>query len=657
MRAWKITAAAWLCAYTVFCSAAADLDSGQRIIVKWKAPAAQTRDHSLAEIRQRLRADGATLQHRRSMDGRRDVLNLDRRVSANELRAILLKLRTQQTVEYAVADRRRHLHTTLPNDTYFTATPGRSGQWYLQSIEAASLHAIDAWDETQGSNSIVVAVLDSGVRFDHPDLRRVAEGGKLLDGYDFVSCDQVNCDASTATFVAANDGNAWDADPSDPGDWVDSTDTQNPIFAECEIRNSSWHGTRVAGLIGAATNNGLGIAGAGWNTRVLPVRTIGKCGGYDSDILSAIRWAAGLPVTGAPSNPTPARVINLSLGAPGECTAAYQDAIDEVRALGVIVVASAGNESARTDSPANCAGVIGVAGLRHQGDKVGYSNLGPEIAIAAPAGNCVNVFSNEPCLYSIDTTFNTGTTTPGTNGYTHQYAPNYNTGTSFSAPLVSGVAALMLAVNPYLQPDVLMSRLQTSAMPFPTVNANACQVPANDNDLQDAPCDCTTATCGAGMLDALNAVQAAKKPIVNVSGASSLNAGQSTVLDGSASLAADGQALSFTWSVVTGGASLGQNNQSSVNVTAPASAGQVTIRLTVTDSVGTTNYKDLSITVNGPTNNPSSSGSSASGGAAGGDSGGGGGGGLGVWELLLILSLAAFSRMKSAVFYLSSRRF
>src|SRR5262249_43093311 len=157
----------------------------------------------------------------------------------------------------------------------------------------------------------------TGVRFEHPDLGRVTEGGKLLSGYDFVS-----------NAAVANDGDARDADASDPGDWVDDTDRAQPTFSDCTDSSSSWHGTRVSGLIGAMTNNAIGVAGAAFNARILPVRVMGKCGGFDSDIIAGMRWAAGLTVVGVPDNPTPANVINLSLGGDGACTAAYQSAVD-----------------------------------------------------------------------------------------------------------------------------------------------------------------------------------------------------------------------------------------------------------------------------------------------------------------------------------------
>lgn len=605
------------------CAGAADVPGespGQRIIVKWKANTGRSQIQSLSNATQNIHdAKGLDLQAYRSIDNRRDVLRSARKLSDTELQSALSSLRAQTDVEYAVLDQRRRLHAAVvPNDTFFTATSNRSGQWYLQATEASALNAINAWGITQGSSNVVVAVLDTGVRFDHPDL-----AGKLLSGYDFISGE------SSSSFLTANDGDGWDADPSDPGDWISTTDQQNTFFKDCDASDSSWHGTRVAGIIGAATNNGTGIAGTAWNTVILPVRVMGKCGGFDSDILAGMRWAAGLHVNGVPDNTTPAKVINLSLGSTDPCSQTYQDVLNEVRAAGVVVVASAGNESGATDTPANCVGVIGVAGLRNQGDKVGFSSLGTEVAIAAPAGNCGS--SSGACLYTLDTTYNTGTTTPGSSGYTDQ--SNYNLGTSFSAPLVAGVAALMYAVNPRLTPALLLSRMQSSATAFPTVDTVTCHVPTSSSDTsQTSACNCTTSTCGAGMVNAYNAVLAAAKPIVNVSGATTVNGGQTVVLDGSASVAADGNAVTYAWSVVSGTASLSSTDQATVTVTAPTTSSTVTIRLTVTDDAGNTNYQDVAITVNGaaPTASISSAGSSGS----------SGGGSSNVEELLALICLA-----------------
>ena len=156
-------------------------------------------------------------------------------------------------------------------------------------------------------------------------------------------------------------------------------------------------------MIGAATDNGTGVAGGTWSGRILPVRVLGKCGGYDSDIVAGMRWAAGLPVDGAPPNPNPARILNLSLGSADRCASVYSNAIAELAEAGVLVIASAGNDSGPVEAPANCPGVLAVGGLRHVGTKVGYSSLGAEVGISAPAGNCPDIDSTFLCSFSLVT--------------------------------------------------------------------------------------------------------------------------------------------------------------------------------------------------------------------------------------------------------------
>ena len=489
----------------------AQTTSAPRFIVKWKADSKRTRAQALSntgdEIHNRT---GMNLKPRRNLNEHMDVLQLDRDVSVSVMNQTLTDLNAQDDVEYAVLDQRRHALGILPDDPLVAATTGRTGQWYLLNSEPASINAFEAWDYSQGGsmgNGVIVAVIDTGVRYDHPDL-----AGKLLPGYDFVDCEQNVCSGSGLTFLTANDGDGWDADASDPGDWVSSLDMQNHPSTfdstKCEISDSSWHGTRVAGIIGAATNNKAGIAGIGWNARILPVRVLGKCGGWDSDIIAGMRWAAGLPVSGAPANPNPAKVINLSLGSASSCNLAYTDAINQIRAAGVSVVASAGNDSAKINTPANCSGVIAVVGVRNTGTKVGFSSLGTEATIAAPAGNCINGGTG-PCLFSLDTTVNLGTTNPGQNDYTDQY--NYNLGTSFSAPIVSGTIALMLGARPDLTPDHITSILRNTATPFPSTAANSCTVPTSNTSvsINESECNCTGSTCGAGMVNAYQAVLAA----------------------------------------------------------------------------------------------------------------------------------------------------
>jgi serine protease len=511
----------------------------------------------------------------------------------------LARLRADPAVEYVAVDRRRFAHATNPNDTLFT------NQWYLKNTEVSAVNAIDAWDVERGSTGVVIAVLDTGVLYDHPDLGRADRGGKLLPGFDFVSASHMT-----------NDGDGRDANPSDPGDWVDSTDKANTLFADCDITSSSWHGTRVAGMIGALTNNSSGVAGLDWNSYILPVRVLGKCGGVDSDILAGMRWAAGLHVPGAADNPTPARVLNASLGSSGACEPSYRDVIEELTARKVLLVISAGNEGTVVSSPGNCPGVAAVAAIRHAGSKVGFSSLGAEVTIAAPGGNCVNI-NGGPCLFSLDTTSNNGSTVPATHSFTDQI--NSNLGTSFSAPIVSGIAALMLSRNANLSTTQMLARLREGARPFPASVADdptiqACHVPVNDQDFQLVQCLCTTGTCGAGMANAANSLAAADRPIAAVLLPANVSAGQNVTLNASGSAAACGRTITgFTWSVVeplTNPPAIVGADTSTATVIAPSS-GSITLRVRVTDNQNRTDETDVLVESNRATSEaPASAGGS-----------------------------------------------
>lgn len=571
---------------------AADAD-GARVIVKFKAlgplmrAARERGDRGPQHAATLAGRQGLALRDGRMIDARSQVVWGDKGMTSAALAARLAK---DADVEYAVPDERRHALATaaLPNDPLLPAASGAAlaaGQWYLQAPDAtlvSAINAVGAWALTTGSAAIVVADVDTGVLPAHPDL-----ANKLLPGYDFVS--------STTT---AGDGGGRDADATDPGDWT----TAGQCGTGQAATNSSWHGTETSGIIGAQTNNGVGMASVGYDVKVLPVRVLGKCGGTDSDIIAGMLWAAGL--TSVPTaNANPARVINLSLGGSGSCSAAYQDAINQLVAAGVTVVVAAGNsEGLAVGVPANCTGVITVAGVRHVGTKVGFSSIGAEVAIAAPGGNCVN--TTGACLYPILTTTNSGTTTAGT--HTYSSSANYSVGTSFAAPMVSGAAALMLSVNPSLKPAQLKSLLQSTARSFPAQPAGssvpACRAPTST--VQDE-CYCTTSTCGAGLLDVGAAVAAAANaatPTASITAsAATLTAGSSVTLDASASTAPGTRTITgWAWSLTSGAgiASFSGATTASTATLKTSGIGSVTVQLTVTDSLGqqATTTKTLVVT-------------------------------------------------------------
>ncbi|MBL8311023.1 MAG: S8 family peptidase [Burkholderiales bacterium] len=342
-------------------------------------------------------------------------------------------------------------HQWLPNDTMWRQ------QWSL-GTGVGGIRAATAWDMTPSGN-VAVAVLDTGIR-SHPDLDT-----KRLAGYDLI----------TDTFIS-NDEDGRDPDATDSGDYDDSLECTGPWDFM-----SSWHGTHVAGIIAASTNNGQGMAGVAPGARIVPVRVLGRCGGTFEDISDGIRWAAGLPVAGLPVNPNPVKVMNLSLGGYGACPAAMQNAIDGALANGAIIVVSAGNESALASdfAPANCKGVITVAASNLLGDLSSYSNFGNLVSLSAPGGDGGD-------LPGVLSTLNGGTTLPSVPSYASYM------GTSMASPHVAGVIALMLARDPGLTAGQVLNRLRGGARAFPS----------------GADCAAVSGACGAGLLDAANAVAA-----------------------------------------------------------------------------------------------------------------------------------------------------
>jgi serine protease len=631
--------------------------SNARVIVKFRENASLVRAHALAaggataEVASAAAARASSLGARHGLLLRAGAAITERSqvVQADGIgsRELAARLALDPEVEYAEPDRRVR-RVAVPNDPFFTTVSGSqgpaSGQWYLRAPAGevqSAINAVTAWDRHTGNPAVIVAVLDTGVRSDHPDL-----AGKLLPGYDMVSDTRI-----------ANDGNARDADASDPGDWL----TQNEINADttfwdgCEASDSSWHGTQVSGIVAAATQNALGMAGSGRHVRVLPVRVLGKCFGYVSDIVLGMRWAAGLAMTGTgvPVNPNPAKVINLSLGSGGPCTQSEADAVTAINAAGAVVVAAAGNSAGRAaGSPANCAGAIGVAGLRHVGTKVGFSDVGPELSIAAPGGNCVNL--SGACLYPILTTVNNGAQGPATNTYSDGLN-NVSVGTSFSAPLVSGTAALLYSVRATITPTEVRNALRSSARPFPTSGqpgVQACQAPGSVDQLE---CYCTSTTCGAGMLDADGAVRAVLgasgmlEPVV-VNQTASPQAGAAVTLTSGSSVVPGGRSIvARRWSLVQGGGSVtafgGATDGDTVSMT-PSAAGTVTVQLALTDDRGFSTATDFTFSVAAAAGQPPAGGGSSSG------SGGGGGGPMS-WAWLLGLAgvaaaLSATGRRKPA---------
>jgi serine protease len=632
------------------------------VIVKFKATADLTRQYALSSraeastvrnvLSERANVMGArlgrTLQAGPAVGANIQVLRASG-ISAAELAA---QLAADPDVEFAEPNQRMR-RTAAPNDPLYAASATErrsngssmqdgpaSGQWYLRAPAAtlalgpvSSIDIETAWARTRGNSSVVVAVLDTGVRSEHPDL-----AGRLLPGYDFVS-----------NTTVANDGGGRDSDPSDPGDWLTSAESRTTTFSGCTASDSSWHGTSTASLIGAATDDNNGMAGAAPGVRVLPVRVLGKCFGDSADIQAAMRWAAGISVPGVPDNPNPAKVLNLSLGGGGACSTSYQSAVNEVLARGVVIVAAAGNSAGGpVSAPASCAGVIAVAGLRHAGTKVGFSDLGTQISIAAPAGNCINITAGTPCLFPILAATNTGTQGPVGSTWTDSY--NITVGTSFASPLVAATAGLMFSERSTLTPATLLSTLRSTARPFPTTggdNGDGTVVPqcsAPSTAVEQLQCYCNTTFCGAGMLDAGRAVAAIAGPqaAITVSTAAP-TAGSAVTLSGSGSTASGSASLStYLWEITDGGgiatAFSSATNAATATLT-PSAAGSFTVRLTVTDSTGASASATQTVTVSAaPASTPPTTPAAPA-------AGGGGGGSMSLaWLAALALAVAALFR-------------
>ena len=344
-----------------------------------------------------------------------DVFRSSEKLDANRARLLLEQLGADPDVEYVEVDQVLHAVMT-PNDTDYPQL------WGMQDADAG-IRADKAWDRTSGQG-VVVAVIDTGYT-DHSDL-----AANILPGYDFIT-----------DVTRANDGNGRDSDAHDPGDWSGSS-------------SSSWHGTHVSGTIAAVGNNSKGVIGAAFQAKIVPVRVLGVGGGSGSDIADGITWASGGSVPGAPVNNNPAEVLNLSLGGGGGCSATYQNAIDGAVSRGTLVVVAAGNDNldAANGSLSTCNNVVVVGAHTSSAARASFSNYGAAVDVSGPGT-------------SILSTINTGSTTPGAEGYA-----NYQ-GTSMATPHVVASAALAqayrvgLGKQPYT-PAQLEAQLKATAYPM-----------------------------------------------------------------------------------------------------------------------------------------------------------------------------------------------
>lgn len=486
MKTWLFAS---LVVFSATSQAAARVEMTDRLIIRMSPKAQIAAVNRNAQVQKTLKAGqtaGVAVTHWRRMSLQAEVVKLKAPIPVAAARKLAAQISQQPGVDWAVASQRRY-PAAVPNDPEFTnvynvgdplvdqSTVDDFGLikhlWYLYDVQtsgdlktlAMSVNWMPAWERSAGftdrSYASTVAVIDTGI-LNHGDIN----SAHVLPGYDFIH------DAPSA-----RDGNDRDNDATDEGDWNSSS--------ECDVSDSSWHGTFVAGIVGATANNSTGIAGVNPQATILPIRTLGKCGGWDDDIIDGALWSAGLQVDSLPLNPNPAKVVNFSLGGEGACDSLYQSMVNQLRAAGVVVVAAAGNSRVNVAgfSPANCTGVIAVASNARSGALADYSNFGAGITISAPGGGTT---------FKVTSTSNAGTTTATTDSIAQ------GRGTSFSAPLVSAGVSLIRAVHPGLTPDEVANVLQLSATPFP------------------AGVDCDVRICGTGVLNVDNAINLAASQIV-----------------------------------------------------------------------------------------------------------------------------------------------
>ena len=274
--------------------------------------------------------------------------------------------------------------TAVPNDEYY-----QTYQWNLKMVNAEA-----AWAQSKGDN-VIIAIVDTGIDSGHPEF-----AGKLVNGYDFVN------------------------DDSDPDD-------------------EDGHGTHVAGIAAAMTNNNEGVAGMGWNALIMPLKVFDNSGfASDSDVAAAIRYAAD----------NGAKIINLSLGGPND-SQTIRDAIQYASSKGVLVIAASGNEYKNNNPtiyPAAIPEVLAVAAVDDQQQHASYSSAGAYVDVAAPGGDPTDQFDST-VTHWIWSTY------PRTMAGIPKLGYNAEAGTSQATPLVSGLAALIWSKNPSLSASQVAS--------------------------------------------------------------------------------------------------------------------------------------------------------------------------------------------------------
>ena len=434
--------------------AAAQEEQYDRFIVTYRDSARVAKSAAQTRFAKAASDTGTGILGLRTLSTGAEVIRTDRKLGKADSKRLMEALLQDPNV-LSVEPDVRMTPRFVPNDPLYAQ------QWHYKN-GAGGINLEPAWDITRG-DGVVVAVIDTGIT-PHSEF-----AGQLVPGYDFIG------DLDTAV-----DGDGRDADPNDPGDWHDG---------ECNIfgipEDSSWHGTHVAGTIAALTDNGAGVAGVAPNAKVQPVRALGKCGGFLSDIIDGITWSSGGTVAGVPANANPAEVINMSLGGGGACGVALQSAIDAAVGRGTTVVVAAGNSGgdAAAEQPASCNNVVTVSAVGPTGTLADYSNFGEKVDVTAPGGTGAS-----PAADNVLSTLNLGTTDQAGEGYA------WYAGTSMASPHVAGVVALIQAASATPKTPAQVEKILRN-----TAYANG-----------GFPGGCSYALpCGTGIVDATAAVRVA----------------------------------------------------------------------------------------------------------------------------------------------------
>ena len=397
------------------------------------------------------------VEHVRSMSMSNDLVRVS--LNGRDVDAVMLELLNSGQFEYVEKQRIYHpmdFDPTEYNDSFYPSQD-YFGNWSDTNRSGSGYAGLRANTVDNLGRKVRVAVIDTG-SYSHEDV-------EFVDGYDFVTYEGIDENGQAITKER-------DADPTDE------------FTNEAGVTCNSGHGLAVSSILAAKANNGLGMVGAASDELVdiVPVRSLGCNGGSNVDIMESALWAAGESIPGVPDIETPVDVINMSLGGltTGGCPDWEQAVFDRIRELGVTVVVAAGNENMEVNNaiPAACADIVTVGATDLTGDKVNFSNFGDKIDIVTRGRNIL--------VANLSTEFD------------NEYASGG--GTSYSAPLVAGAVASMIATNPELNPEQIESILKANAI---------------DNSVLDGgETICGRLGCGAGVLQAQEAVVAVRNATV-----------------------------------------------------------------------------------------------------------------------------------------------